>query len=524
MSDRGGSLVPWLVVVVVLAVGAFSFMFAMWLEMDEKEQFIAKADERLNELREKRDSLQATLNARTTDLEKAQEELTSAKDRLEEVKRWRDEALENSRREERLIKPAVTELDNTKKALHSELRSVDEARKESMSAFEVEKRSLEEAIRVAHERLQAAVRDFEQREHAIDDEIGQLMAKLAELRARLHKARAQALRRDTISDAGGKVISVGDPSTNFVVVNLGTVDRVRPGMKFKIWSLRRGYGLGWVKEKGRDFVDEGVLPGDWLVAGREPEVDRYPIVTVGIAREAEEKGLGLTRRAGNDTLKIVGPGVTESYSVAGKEWRVETATAMMPPEEIGAEVKGMIEVVEVRAHTSDCVILPERHKNPVCPQCGWEAYEPDMKYCVYCYLGDDDNEVQPLDQSVKKLLNVAPDRFEPIMPGDRLSNPLFMPNFPLIFVIGSKPVERSRQEMKAVIEANGGRVVPPENLLKRPEVAAGEVTVREIMAYEINYLIPGDGPDSEPLLKRARELGVRVMREDELFEFFGEVE
>jgi hypothetical protein len=44
------------------------------------------------------------------------------------------------------------------------------------------------------------------------------------------------------------------------------------------------------------------------------------------------------------------------------------------------------------------------------------------------------------------------------------------------------------------------------------------------MPYEINYVIPGKGPDREKLQLRARGLGIRLMREDDLYEFFGRVE
>ncbi len=70
---------------------------------------------------------------------------------------------------------------------------------------------------------------------------------------------------------------------------------------------------------------------------------------------------------------------------------------------------------------------------------------------------------------------------------------------------------------------NGGKVVDPESLLARPEVAAADITGRDVMPYEVNYVVPGKGTDADVLLKRARELGIRLMREEELYEFFGEL-
>jgi hypothetical protein len=144
-----------------------------------------------------------------------------------------------------------------------------------------------------------------------------------------------------------------------------------------------------------------------------------------------------------------------------------------------------------------------------------------MRYCPYCFLGDNDNEAQLLDQSAKTLLNEAENAFVPIVPGDRLSNPYFSAVRPLVFVMGSQPVKRNRQELKAFIEENGGRVLDPVTLLTRPEDTEATAAL-EVPASEINYLIPGIGPDSDGLLRRARELGIRVLREQEIFEFFGE--
>jgi hypothetical protein len=65
-------------------------------------------------------------------------------------------------------------------------------------------------------------------------------------------------------------------------------------------------------------------------------------------------------------------------------------------------------------------------------------------------------------------------------------------------------------------------VVEPQVLLTRPEEPAA--AFREIMPYRVNYLIPGVGPEADELLKRARELGIRSMREEELYEFFGGID
>jgi len=522
MAERSSGLVTALIVMVVMTFGALSFMFAMMLQADEAEQAIAGLEKQRKALEARKAELEKTLAEKTALLTKKSAERAETREKREEIKRLSEQALQEAQAEGGKIEPSVRELANTIRDGFQRIKSVDEAMRQDMSSFESTRKTKEEELRQANERLVAAIAQFEEKEKNLETEIAQIRAKLDEVKLRLKKVQTEALRQKTISDAGGSILQVGDPVTSFAVIDLGLADRVRKGLKFQVWSLKRGYGMGWVQAKGRNFIEEGVLPGDWLVVGRGAEAQRYAIVSVGISREAEEKGLGLARLAGADTLKIIGPGVTESFSIAGVDWKIERVTEAKNPEELGVEVKGMVEVTEVRAHTSDVVILPERRRNPTCPQCGWEAPEPDMKYCPFCFLGDSNNEVQQLDQSVKAVLSQAQNPFLPIVPGDRLSNPYFSPNRPLIFVLGSQPVRRNRQEMKAFIMDNGGRVVDPETLLIRPEETLVKDVVLEVSPSEINYLIPGTGPDADRLLKRARELGIRVMREEELFEFFGE--
>ncbi len=522
MAERNVGITMALVVVAALAAGAILFMFAYWIEADEARQVIEATEARLDGLSQKREELRGELARKRSASETKSEELEELGRDLEEQGDLRNRAKSESADKRGNVKPAINDLERSAKERFREITNVDDAMKESRKAFDDDERNLLAAIRVANERLVSAVRRFEEREGGLDTDINQLKTKLAEIRARLKRVSAEALRRDTVSDASGEILEIGATGTNFVVLSLGSADRIRKGLKFNIWSLRRGYGLGWVTVPGRDFVKESILPGDWLAVGRGREKTRYQIVSVGISREAEEKGMGLARYPGNDTIKIMGPGVTDDFSVAGEEWAVEKATRVRTAKEAGADVKGMVEVVNGRSNSSDAVILPERYRMPVCPQCGWEAYAYDMRFCPFCFLGDSNNEIQPLDESVKIKLNIAENPFEPIQVGDRLSNPFFSPNRPLIFVLGSEMVRRSRQEMKTFIEENGGSVADPIVLLATPEEIQVGIAGEDILAYEVNYLMPGRGSDAERLLKRARELGIRVMREEEVFEFFGE--
>jgi hypothetical protein len=522
MAERSTGLMAGLITVIIMTTGALAFMFAMWIEVDETRQVIDAVVQEAKDLKDEQGELEVELGKQKGLLTQKTGERDQAIEKRDEIKGLRDSAQSESEQERSRIQPAVRDLSNSITDGHNRIKSVDEAMRQDLSSFENTKRSKEEELRQANERLVSAIATFEEKEKNIDVDIAQINAKLEEVQARLKKIQAEALRRKTISDAGGQIISVSDKKSNFCVINLGTADRIRKGQKFQVWALRRGYGLGWVQVKGRNFVEEGILPGDLLIVGRGEEMQKFPVVAVGISREAELKGTGLARRTAYDTLKIAGPGVNELFTVAGLDYKIERASTAMTAEEVGAEVRGMIEIAEVRTHTSDAFSIPERKGHPVCPQCGWEAYLEEMSHCPYCFLGDSHNEVQQLDKSVKTVLNKAENAFLPVSVGDRLSNPYFSSNRPLIFVLGSETVRRNRQELKAFIEENGGTVLEPQLLLRRPDDLSAVPVYFDVQSSEVNYLIPGTGPDANNLLKRARELGIRVMREEEIFEFFGE--
>ncbi|MHC5055444.1 MAG: zinc ribbon domain-containing protein [Planctomycetota bacterium] len=535
MAERSSGLIAGLVVMAVLTSGTFSFMFAAGVECDSKKQLRdareleikgrapIEGDEstRIVGLEQVKEKRQSELSAAKDKVKAADDDLQAAKDELAENQTWRDDAMKTADAAHSEIEPAIRTLNDRVQGRFREFRTILDAMNEARDAFESDEKTLREEIRIKNDELARTVQKCEKEEKDIDTEIGNLKAQLTELKARLKIVQTEAMRGKTISDASGSVIQVGGAGTNFVVVDLGTADRLRKGLKFQLWTPRRGYGMGWVRVRGRNFVKEGILPGDWLVTGRGEDTERYPIVNVGISKEAEKTGMGLAHSTGADTLKVLGPGVTEAFSVAGVEWRVERATEVLPPEQMGVFVKAVVEITKVRTHTSDAVILPLRQRNPVCPQCGWKAYAADMKNCPFCFLGDNNDEVQPLDATAAGIVGQSEDVFKPVMAGDRLSNPYFSPNRPLVFVLGKEPARQPREHMKAFIEFNGGRVVPSADLLARPEEADTDTAVHEVMPYEINYVIPGKGPDRDALQTRARGLGIRLMRENDLYEFFG---
>lgn len=519
MPERNTAILAGLGVLAATAAAALCFMFAGIVAADHAEQLIETWEAEIEELGTRKAARESELEEKTSAVAEKEASLKDKESDVQEKKGWRESVLREAQDAARKIQPAVEELRTAEKSRFDEMANLERAMKEARGALEADQRNLNEAIRLATERLHTAVRQFEEREKGINTDIAQLKARLLEVRDRLKRVQVQALRGKMISDVGGKIIEVGGEGTNYVVIGIGAADRVRKGLKFEVWTLKRGYGRAWVRVPGRDFVEEGVLPGDWLLVGTGEDARRYPIMSVGISKDAEQAGVGLARNVAADTFKITGPGVTEAFSVTGLEWRMERASAAeVAVEDLGVLPKGTIEVFKVHRHTSEAVILPERWRLPVCSQCGWEAPDQKMRHCPFCFLGENNDEVQALEATRKELISRAEDPFKPIAVGDSLSNPYFSPTSPLIFAIAGEPVSRNRQELVAFIEEHGGRVVSSDVLVRPPGLVA---VTGAALPIEINYLVVGTGEEAERLLKRARDLGIRVMRDEELYEFFG---
>ena len=195
--------------------------------------------------------------------------------------------------------------------------------------------------------------------------------------------------------------------------------------------------------------------------------------------------------------------------------------------------KGMIQIQEIRAKTSNCVILPLKIRMPVCPQTGWEATSEEMLYSVYATASEGGDEVVPLKRTISEVLVPGVNPLFPIMPGDRISNPYFTVNkrpthisekdWQLkrirmllsgditfnstlgerqTYVLAGEPLHKSRREIKLFIAENGG-------------------ILQDELTLNTNFFIVGTGPNVNKMVDEARELGVRVIREIELYELFG---
>ncbi|GEM_PF-3343301 len=182
-----------------------------------------------------------------------------------------------------------------------------------------------------------------------------------------------------------------------------------------------------------------------------------------------------------------------------------------------------IEVNKVNDATSTGIILPEKSYRLVCPLCGWEG-EPGMRHCPYCRRqitltagGEERVETVAL---VREEVTTAKgmDVRDPIIKGDKVTNPFYSRERELAFAVAGQPQEFSRAELRTLIEEHGGQMLD-------------EVDV------DTDYLILCQIPDRaaleeneelEELYKRATErketatqYGIPILREVQLLDFFG---
>lgn len=162
--------------------------------------------------------------------------------------------------------------------------------------------------------------------------------------------------------------------------------------------------------------------------------------------------------------------------------------------------KGWIEVKATKEEISTCIILDKTVRLPTCPITGYVARQPEERFSPYVTRGVAGDRTQPLTGPAKVVrwgLNVD----DPIVRGDLVWNPFFDPVRPLRFTVaGEEPIKYTAERISAVLERYGAQV-------------------DEEMTAITDFLIAQKW--SEAPVKLARELGVKVFYEFELFRFLG---
>ncbi len=169
--------------------------------------------------------------------------------------------------------------------------------------------------------------------------------------------------------------------------------------------------------------------------------------------------------------------------------------------------KGKLRLSRVESQQSFAVVLAARESPKICPQCGWTSSDITHLFCPYCLGGEDEKEreAQRLAEGSTKARVVAPEFLNPVKKGDFVSSPFYLGRLKkkaFTFAVIGRTVDRSRQEISMFLKENGCTLVANVSL-------------------ETDFAIVGIGHDVGADIEGARKMGVSVIRESELFDFFG---
>jgi NAD-dependent DNA ligase len=169
--------------------------------------------------------------------------------------------------------------------------------------------------------------------------------------------------------------------------------------------------------------------------------------------------------------------------------------------------KGKLRLRRVEAQQSFAVILAARESPKLCPQCGWSTNDITHLFCPYCLGGEDEKEREAqrlVDGSTRDRI-VAQEFLNPVKKGDFISSPFYLGKLKkraFTFAVIGRTVDRSRQEIRMFLKENGCNLVAN-------------------VGMEADFAIVGMGTNVGAEIDRARKMGVSVIRESELFDFFG---
>lgn len=509
MPDRNTSIVALMIFFAVTAgVSALALIISV-TENDSRDKLIRIEDTRKKETAAKKTDAQCMLSGGQLsdgtevpgverELDQVKADLDKLGEDLKDTENWRKVEINRWRSHIEQMSPAVQVYYDTVNSKFEDIRNIDRSIDQAKRAFKRRSAVLRRRIRDEQARLMRDKNQHEEQRTVKRTEIADVWSLVVRTKQKLDRVRAHRA-RGSIFSPDGKVIAVGPEVTNFVAFDLGWVHGVRAAMKFDVFEQLPGYPWEEFDDQNHNFVAEGVIPGQRLVFFPDTSAEE-PYWIVRVAPRDENN------QAQVHKLVVIGhpPSCANPYKVK--------ADMTINPDDQGVLVKGKLEVQRIHAFWSEGVLLPSKRAMPECPSCGWEANETDMKYCSYCFTGDNDDEIQPLIEATGEMIVIGRDRLHPVRPwrkgpmgwieGDFVANPYFTAEEKLTFVFAGDTIRRSLREIKYFIQENGG-------------------VLQDELELDTNFLVAGTGREADRMVKLARELGVKILREDELYDFFG---
>jgi Zn finger protein HypA/HybF involved in hydrogenase expression len=170
--------------------------------------------------------------------------------------------------------------------------------------------------------------------------------------------------------------------------------------------------------------------------------------------------------------------------------------------------KGKLRLREVQSQQSFGTVLAARDIPKFCPKCGWSTTDITHTFCTYCLGGEDEKEREAmrLAEGSTKDRVTAPEFLNPVKEGDFISSPFYLGRLKqkaFTFAIIGQAADRSSQEIGMFLRENG-------------------CTLANSITLETDFAVVGLGPNVWQEVDRARKMGVSVIRESELFDFFGQ--
>jgi hypothetical protein len=164
--------------------------------------------------------------------------------------------------------------------------------------------------------------------------------------------------------------------------------------------------------------------------------------------------------------------------------------------------KGYLVVRSAGRETASCIIVDMAIRLPRCPGDGYTARYPEERFCPFCTGSAGGARVQRLS-AIPKETNLGMDPENPIVAGDLIQNPLYESGRELHFAVKGDTESPLSEKWKtedfiAAIKWHGG-LVDADLTAQTDVLLAGKYAMDET--------------------RRARELGVRVLRQYEVFDF-----